>query len=66
MTISKKQKNEIYNDYKSSKKKLIDSRYVLKMFEKLKKVGNIKDSYNKIDPNKKILQKSNFARFFHF
>ena len=38
MTICKKQKNEIYNDYKSSKKKLIDSRNVLKMFEKLKKL----------------------------
>lgn len=40
-------------DFESSKKKLSDSRNVLKMFEKLKKVGNIKDSYNMIDSNKK-------------
>lgn len=40
-------------DYESSKEKLNESRDVLKMFEKLKKVGNIRDSYNKLEPNKK-------------
>ena len=40
-------------DYESSKEKLSDSKNVLKMFENLKKSGNIKDSYNMVDPNKK-------------
>ena len=38
-------------DFESSKKKLIDSRNVLEMFEKLKISGNIRDSYNYIEPN---------------
>ena len=38
-------------DFESSKKKLIDSRNVLEMFEKLKISGNIRDSYNYIEPS---------------
>ena len=38
-------------DFEFSKKKLIDSRNVLEMFEKLKISGNIRDSYNYIEPN---------------
>lgn len=38
-------------NYESSKKKLNESRDVLKMFEKLKISGNIRDSYNYIEPN---------------
>ena len=38
-------------DFESSKKKLIDSRNVLEMFEKLKISGNIRDAYNYIEPN---------------
>ena len=40
-------------DHESSKEKLNESRDVIKMFEKLKKSGNIRDSYNMVDPNKK-------------